>query len=260
MENADRQFLGVSELVPMATGTDIKIYEMTKDNAPSQVAEGVTIPLTEIKRKLKTTISITLDKYRKNTTAKAIQKVGRSMAVNQTDDKLISEIQKDVKKAFYTALATGTGTATGTSLQPTLANLWAKLQARYDDMDVSPIFFINPQDVADYLGTAQLTMQTAFGFTYIENFLGLGTAIISPQVTAKTIYATAKENLNGVYVPVSGDVAQTFGLTFDTTGTIGMTHQMKTDNATIDTLIMSCVKFFPEYADGVFKGTITAEA
>ena len=255
-----RQLLGVSELIPMAAGTDIKIYEMTKENTPAQVAEGVTIPLTEIKRKLKTTISITLDKYRKNTTAEAIQKVGRNMAVNQTDEKLISEIQKDVKKAFYTALATGTGTATGTSLQITLANLWAKLQTRYEDMDVSPIFFINPQDVADYLGTAQLTMQTAFGFTYIENFLGLGTAVISPQVEAKSIYATAKENLNGAYVPVSGDVAQTFSLTYDTTGTIGMTHQMKSDNATIDTLIISCVKFFPEYADGVFKGTIAAAA
>ena len=255
-----RQLLGVSELIPMAAGTDIKIYEMTKENTPAQVGEGVTIPLTEIKRKLKTTISITLDKYRKNTTAEAIQKVGRNMAVNQTDEKLISEIQKDVKKAFYTALATGTGTATGTSLQITLANLWAKLQTRYEDMDVSPIFFINPQDVADYLGTAQLTMQTAFGFTYIENFLGLGTAVISPQVEAKSIYATAKENLNGAYVPVSGDVAQTFSLTYDTTGTIGMTHQMKSDNATIDTLIISCVKFFPEYADGVFKGTIAAAA
>ena len=255
-----RQLLGVSELIPMAAGTDIKIYEMTKENTPAQVAEGVTIPLTEIKRKHKTTISITLDKYRKNTTAEAIQKVGRNMAVNQTDEKLISEIQKDVKKAFYTALATGTGTATGTSLQITLANLWAKLQTRYEDMDVSPIFFINPQDVADYLGTAQLTMQTAFGFTYIENFLGLGTAVISPQVEAKSIYATAKENLNGAYVPVSGDVAQTFSLTYDTTGTIGMTHQMKSDNATIDTLIISCVKFFPEYADGVFKGTIAAAA
>ena len=255
-----RQLLGISELIPMAAGTDIKIYEMTKENTPAQVGEGVTIPLTEIKRKLKTTISITLDKYRKNTTAEAIQKVGRNMAVNQTDEKLISEIQKDVKKAFYTALATGTGTATGTSLQITLANLWAKLQTRYEDMDVSPIFFINPQDVADYLGTAQLTMQTAFGFTYIENFLGLGTAVISPQVEAKSIYATAKENLNGAYVPVSGDVAQTFSLTYDTTGTIGMTHQMKSDNATIDTLIISCVKFFPEYADGVFKGTIAAAA
>lgn len=254
-----RELLGVSELIPMAAGTDIKIYEMKRVNTPAQVGEGETIPLTEITRKLKTTITLDLDKYRKNTTAEAIQKVGRSLAVNQTDEKLISEIQKDIKKSFYTTLATGTGTATGTNLQITLANLWAKLQTRYEDMDVSPIYFINPQDVADYLGTAQIDMQTAFGFTYIENFLGLGTAIISPQVTAKTVYATAKENLNGAYVPVSGDVAQTFSLTYDETGTIGMTHQMKTDNATIDTLIMSCVKFFPEYADGVFKGTISGE-
>lgn len=259
-ENIDelRELLGVAELIPMSAGTDIKIYELTKENAPAQVAEGVTIPLTEIKRKLKTTISITLDKYRKNTTAEAIQKVGRSVAVNMTDEKLISEIQKDVKKSFYTALGTGTGTATGTSLQTTLANLWASLQTRYEDLDVSPIYFINPQDVADYLGSAQLTMQTAFGFTYVENFLGLGTAVISPQVPAKSVYATAKENINGAYVPISGDIAQTFDLTYDESGTIGMTHQMKSDNATIDTLVMSCVKFFPEYADGVFKGTISA--
>lgn len=253
-----REVLGISDLIPMAAGTDIKIYELKKVNTPSQVGEGETIPLTEIKRTLKSTITLDLDKYRKNTTAEAIQKVGRNMAVNQTDEKLISEIQKDIKKAFYTALATGTGTTTGTDLQTALANLWAKLQTRYEDMDVTPVYFINPQDVADYLGTAQIEMQTAFGFTYIENFLGLGTAIISPQVTAKSVFATAKENLNGAYVPVSGDVAQTFGLTYDTTGTIGMTHQMKTDNATIDTLIMSCVKFFPEYADGVFKATISA--
>ena len=254
-----QRVLGISELIPMASGTDVKIYEMKKANAPAQVGEGEEIPLTEITRKLRSTITLDLDKYRKNTTAEAIQKVGRDLAINQTDEKLINEIQKDIKKAFYTGLATGTGTATGKNLQITLANLWAKLQTRYEDMDVTPIFFINPQDVADYLGSAQITMQTTFGFTYIENFLGLGTAIVSPQVTAKTVYATAQENLNGAYVPVSGDVAQTFGLTYDQTGTIGMTHSTKTDNATIDTLVMSCVKFFPEYADGVFKGTISGE-
>lgn len=255
-----QEVIGVSELIPMAAGTDIKIYKMSKKNTPSQVGEGETIPLTEIERKLVKTIPLDLNKYRKNTTAEAIQKVGRNLAVNQTDEKMISEIQKDIKKAFYTALATGTGTATGTTLQVTLANLWAKLQGYYEDMDVTPIYFLNPQDVADYLGTAQITMQTAFGFTYIENFLGLGTAIITPQVTAKTVYATAKENLNGAYAPVSGDVGQTFGLTSDATGLIGMTHQMKSDNATIDTLIMSNVVFYPEFADGVFKGTIQGES
>ena len=255
-----QRVLGISDMLPMSAGTDIKIYKLSRKNTPSQVGEGETIPLTEIERKLVKTITLDLNKYRKNTTAEAIQKVGRNMAVNQTDEKLISEIQKDIKKTFYTTLATGTGTATGTNLQVTLANLWAKLQTYYEDMDVRPIYFINPQDVADYLGTAQITMQTAFGFTYIENFLGLGTAVVSPQVTAKTPIATAQENLNGAYAPVSGDVAQTFGLTYDTSGMIGMTHQMKSENATIDTLIMSNVVFYPEYVDGVFTGTIQGES
>lgn len=255
-----QRVLGISDMMPMAAGTDIKIYKITRKNTPSQVGEGETIPLTEMERKLVKTITLDLNKYRKNTTAEAIQKVGRNLAVNQTDEKMISEIQKDIKKQFYTTLATGTGTATGTNLQTTLANLWAKLQGYYEDMDVTPIYFINQQDVADYLGTAQITMQTAFGFTYIENFLGLGTAIISPQVAAKAPIATAQENLNGAYAPVSGDVGQTFGLTSDATGMIGMTHQMKSDNATIDTLILSNVIFYPEFADGVFKGTIQGES
>ena len=249
--------LGITELEPMASGNQIKLYTMSKTNTASQVAEGEVIPLTKINRTVAKTIDLTLKKYRKNTTAEAIQRVGRDLAVNATDEKMISEIQKDIKKSFYTALATGTGTAEGTSLQVVLANLWAKLQTRYEDMDVSPVYFIHPNDAAGYLGTAQISMQTAFGFTYIENFLGLGTAIITPAVTENNPVATAKENLNGVYIPAGGDVAQTFALTFDSTGLVGMTHQVQTSNASVDTLLFSGVAFFPEYIDGVFKGTIT---
>lgn len=102
-----RRVLGISELVPMSAGTDIKIYKISKKNSPAQVGEGENINLTEIERKLVRTITLDLNKYRKNTTAEAIQKVGRSIAINQTDEKLIAEIQKDIKKAFYTALAIG---------------------------------------------------------------------------------------------------------------------------------------------------------
>lgn len=254
-----RELLGVANLIPMAAGTDIKVFKWTVENLAEQVGEGETITPTKVKRALDQTITLDLDKYRKVTTAEAIQKTGRTIAVNESDNQLVKKIQKSIKVSMYTMLKAGTGSATGASLQITLANLWAKLQEYYEDEDVTPIFFINQQDVADYLGTAQITMQNAFGFTYIENFLGLGTAIISPQVTAKQPIATAKENMRGAYVPMSGDVAQTFGLTGDETGLVGMTHQPITNNATVDTLIMSCVKFFPEFADGVFKGTIQGE-
>ena len=254
-----QQLLGITDLIPMAAGTDIKIYKWTVDELAAQVGEGEDIDLTHVKRELADTITLDLDKYRRNTTAEAIQKVGRDIAINQSDEKLIQKVQKGIKGSLYTVLKAGTGTASGTNLQTALANLWAKLQSYYEDEDVTPVYFINPQDVADYLGTAQIAMQTAFGFTYIENFLGLGTAIVSPHETAKTPMATANENLSGAYVPMSGDVAQTFNLTADTTGLVGMTHSAKTGNATVDTLLMSCVKFFPEFQDGVFVGTISGE-
>ena len=248
--------LGISELIPLAAGTDVKIYNVSQLNTPAQVAEGETIPLTEIKRELVGTKTLTLQKYRKVTTAEAIQKAGRDIAINKTDEKLLNGVQSAIKTAFYTALATGTGTATGTNLQKALAALWAKLQNYYVDEDVNPIYFINPSDVADYLGTASITMQDAFGFTYIENFLGLGTAVVSPSVTVNNPVATAKENLCGAYAPVSGDVGQSFGLTADTTGLVGMTHTVKSDNASIETLLMAGVMFYPEFADGIFKATI----
>lgn len=254
-----QQLLGITDLVPMAAGTDVKIYKWTVEDLANQVGEGEEIGLTKVKRTLANTITLDLDKYRRNTTAEAIQRVGRSIAINQSDEKLVQKVQKGIKGSLYTALKAGTGTATGANLQVVLANLWAKLQEYYEDEDVTPVYFINQQDVADHLGTAQITMQTAFGFTYIENFLGLGTAIISPQITVKEPIATAKENMRGAYVPMSGDVAQTFNLTADTTGLVGMTHSTKTGNATVDTLLMSCVKFFPEFQDGVFVGKISGE-
>ena len=251
-----QKLLGITDLIPMSAGTDIKIYKWTVDELADQVGEGKTIGLTKVTRTLANTISLALDKYRRNTTAEAIQKVGRNIAINQSDEKLVGKVQKETKKSLYAALKKGSGTVSGTTLQTVLANLWAKLQEYYEDEDVTPVYFINQQDVADYLGTAQITMQTAFGFTYIENFLGLGTAIISPQVTAKNPIATAKENMRGAYVPMSGDVAQTFALMADSTGLVGMTHSINSRDASVDTLLMSCVKFFPEFEDGVFIGTI----
>ena len=251
-----QKLLGITDLIPMSAGTDIKIYKWDVGELANQVEEGKTIGLTKVKRTLANTISLALDKYRRNTTAETIQKVGRDIAINQSDEKLVGKVQKETKKSLYAALKKGSGTVSGITLQAVLANLWAKLQEYYEDEDVTPVYFINQQDVADYLGTAQITMQTAFGFTYIENFLGLGTAIISPQVTAKNPIATAKENMRGAYVPMSGDVAQTFALMADSTGLVGMTHSINSRDASVDTLLMSCVKFFPEFEDGVFIGTI----
>lgn len=253
--------LGITEMEPMSAGTTIKIYKMEQTNTPEQVAEGETIKLTNVKRVLARTVELVLKKFRRNTPAEAIQKVGRNMAINQCDEKLVSGIQKGIKQDFFDMLLEGTGTAAGTGLQATLANAWGKLNVFHEDEGATPVHFLNPLDVAEYLGGAQITMQTAFGLSYVQDFLGLGTVVVSPRVTQGKTISTAKENLHGAYIPAnSGDVAQSFGLTSDNTGLIGMKHSADDTNATINTLAMSGVIFYPERLDGVFVGTITPAA
>jgi len=252
-----REVLGITEMQRMAAGTQIKIYKAEKKNWPAQVGEGETIPLTKIERKLAKTIELTLSKHRKSTPAEAIQKVGYNNAVNATDEVLIREIQKGIKSDFFTLINSGTGTASGTNFQTACANAWAELQILFEDEDVNAVYFVNSVDVADYLGKANITMQTAFGLSYISNFLGLGTVIVSPKVTAGKVVATAKENLYGAYIPTDGDVAAAFGMTSDETGLIMMKHSVKDDKASLETIAMDGVKFYPERLDGVVISSIT---
>lgn len=257
-----QKVLGIAEMEPMSAGTTIKIYKMEQVNTPNQVGEGETIALTKVERKLARTIELVLKKFRRNTSAEAIQKVGRNMAINQCDEKLVSGIQKGIKQDFFDVMLAGEGTGVdGVGLQATLANAWGKLNVYHEDEGVSPIHFLSPLDVAEYLGGAQITMQTAFGLSYVEDFLGLGTVIVSPRVTKGKVVSTAKENLHGAYIPANhGDVAQAFGLTADSTGLVGMNHSADNTNATINTLAMSGVIFYPERLDGVFVGNIQPAA
>lgn len=262
--NSLREVLGITTMQDVPVGTTAKQYKLTAGTLNPQTAEGDIIPLTEVTRALVNEITIELTPYRKSTTAQAIQANGREMAINDTDAVLINKIQKAIKDNFFTSLnATGidTTTVTGEGLQAALASAWGALETYYEDYDASPVHFVSAADVADYLGKAQISLQTAFGMTYIENFLGLGTLFVTPSLTKGTFFSTAKENLRALYVPATaGDVGQAFGLTSDETGLIGFTHQAQVDRATIDTLIMTGVTFFPEMVDGVFKGTITTPA
>lgn len=259
-----QEVLGITAMQPMAEGTQIKIYKYNKTNSPAQVAEGEKINLTKIERKLVATKELTVKKYRRAATAEAIQRSGKAVAINGCDSKLVNELQKDIKADFFTMLTgtTGVTTATaGATLQAACANAWASLNSKFEDEDVNPVYFINPVDLAGYLGNAEITMQTSFGLSYISNFLGLGTVIVSPKVTAGSIFATAKENLNGAYIPTSGALGEVFGLTTDETGMVGMVHTAETGTASIETLLLSSVLFYPERADGIVKAAITpAEA
>lgn len=251
--------LGVTRKIAVQEGTSLKAIKVTGTLASGEVAEGELIPLSKYKTEEVPVGEAALKKWRKATTAEAIIKGGYDQAVGATTDKMVRDIQKTIRTQFFTYLGTGTGTASGVGLQAALANGWGKLQTLWEDDAVEIVYFMNPMDVSDYLGKAEITVQTAFGMNYIENFLGLGTVFLNSSVPAGKYYATAKENVIMYYINVSNsDVARAFNLTSDETGYIGISEFPDYTTARVEDLVMSGVTFFPERLDGIVVGTISA--
>jgi hypothetical protein len=255
------EILGVTRKIAVQEGTALKALKVTGTLEDGAVAEGELIPLSKYKTEEVAMGEATLGKWRKGTTAEAILKGGYEQAVGATTDKLVKDVQKKIRGDLFTFMANGTGEASGETLQASLANGWGQLQVLFEDDAVETVYFLNPLDVAEYLGSAQITVQTAFGMNYVENFLGLGTVILSAGVPQGKYYATAKENIITYYINVaSGDIANAFGLTTDETGYIGIREYADEDHARVMDLIMSGVTFFPERIDGIVVGTIGAGA
>ena len=252
--------IGVTRKIAVQEGAALKALKVTGTLQDGAVAEGELIPLSQYQTVEVPVGEVTLGKWRKGTTAEAILKGGYDQAVGMTTDKMVKDVQKTIRTALFAFMATGTGTATGTGLQAALANGWGKLQVLWEDDAVETVYFLNPMDVADYLGTAQVTMQTAFGMNYIENFLGLGTVFLNSSVPQGKYYATAKENIIMYYVNVAtGDIKNAFQLTTDNTGYIGIREYADEDHARVMDLVMSGITFFPERLDGIVVGTIAGE-
>lgn len=249
--------LGVTRKQEKRAGEALKVYKATGTLESGVVAEGEVIPLSKYQTTYAAIGEAVLNKWRKVTTAEAISSKGYGQAVNDTNDKMLKDIQKGVRTSFVNFLATGTGTAAGVGLQATLAQAWGQLQVLFEDTSVQSVYFMNPLDVADYLGGAQISTQTAFGMSYIENFLGLGTVILASDVPKGKLYATAAENIVLYYIPVtSADMAQAFDLTSDATGLIGIHTGPTYDKLSAETVAASGVGLFAEKLDGIVVGTI----
>lgn len=250
--------LGITRKIAKQAGAVLKTYKASGTLEDGVVAEGETIPLSKYKVEPVSYKEITLKKWRKGTTVEAIQQYGFEQAVTMTTDRMLKDIQKGMRKDFFTFLGTGTGTATGVGLQASLANAWGKLQTLFEDDEISAVYFLNPEDVADYLGTASLTTQTAFGMTYIENFLELGTVFMNSSVPKGKVYATAKDNIVLYYIPVNGaDIGEAFNFTADATGYVGIHEIPDYSNLVSFDTVVNGMELFAERLDGVVVGSIT---
>lgn len=251
------EILGTTRKIPVQEGTTLKALKVSGTLDSGTVAEGEIIPLSQYKTEEVPMGEAKLNKWRKSTSAEAILKGGYDQAVGATTDKMVKDIQSSIRKTFIDFIKTGTKTAQGVGLQEALANTWGILQTLWEDDAVETVYFINPIDVAVYLAKANITIQTAFGLNYVENFMGLGTVILTAAVEKGEIYATAKDNIVLYYVNVgAGDISSSFDLTTDVTGYIGINEYADRDRACVNDLVMSGITFFAERLDGIVKTTI----
>lgn len=253
--------LGITRKIPKQAGSVLKTYKATGTLQSGTVAEGETIPLSKYIIEPVNYKEITLKKWRKATTAESITTYGYNQAVNMTTEEMLHDVQRGIRSNFFTFMATGTTKIKGVNLKKVLANTMGKLLALFDTDDVEAVHFINPVTVYDYLGDQEITVQTAFGMQYIENFLGYGKVFMNASVPEGNVFSTVSENVVLYYIATNGaDLGEAFSFTADDTGYIGIHESPDYDNMTCKDTVVSGIELFAEKLDGVLVGTIDEDA
>lgn len=260
------EVLGIFQPIRRAPGTALKYYETSGTLQSGAVGEAEDIPLSKYSRSGEHIAALSWGKWAKETTLEAISANSYAEAVAETDKKFVRDIQKGIRKQMFDFLKTGTGRiklgtqaeVVATTLQATLANIWAQMELDFEDTDASPLYFANPVDLAAYLGTAQITTQTAFGMTYIANFLGMYPMVLASDIPAGYIVTTPRENLHIYYA----HAAEAQGFDFETrdeTGYIGIHHEPTYKNMTFQTYAVSALRPFCDYLDKIYIAGINRE-
>lgn len=253
--------LGTTRKIAKRSGTLLKAYKATGTLEDGSVGEGETIPLSKYKVEAVDFEEIVIKKWRKATSIEAISEGGYDQAAIMTLDAMLKDVQKGIRTAFFDQLGKGTGKASGTNVQTALANSWGQLQVAFEDIDFEMVSFMNPLDAAYYLGTAQITIQNAFGMSYVKDFLGLGTVIFSKNVPKGKIYSTAQENIILYFLDArDGDIQEAFTFTTDVTGLIGVHETSDYTNLTVSDTVVSGVTLWAERIDGVIVAEIAEAA
>ena len=260
------QILGIMRPIRKTAGTRLISYEAEMDGTleGGTVAEGDEIPFTKFKVKEVTYGDIDISKYAKSVTVEAVQKYGADIAVEKTDDQFLVELQSKVLGDFYTFLKTGTLKGTQTTWQKALAIAKGAVLDKFAGINrtvTDVVGFANIMDLYTYLGTADITVQTAFGVQYVKDFLGYSTLFLLPEkyIPSKTVIAIPVENIDLYYIdPADSDFAK-MGLQYTVEGEtnlIGFHVEGDYSRATGDCYALMGMKLWAEYLDGIAVVTV----
>lgn len=253
-----REILGIMRPIKKQPGTVLKSKTASVTLAAT-VGEGEEIPYSKATVIEKDYASIDVEKYAKAVSIEAIKEYGYDAAVQMTDDAFLFELQSNVTNRFYSYLNTGLLSVSETNWQRALAMAKGAVINKFKQMHrtaTNIVGFVNVMDLYDYLGGADITIQTDFGFQYIKNFMGYGTVFLlsDDEIKRGRVIATPVENIVLYYIdPADSDFARA-GLEYRTDGEtnlIGFHVQGNYSTAVSESFAIMGLTLFAEYLDGI---------
>lgn len=254
-----RDIMGIMRVIRKTPGTVLKSKYASVTLQSGAVGEGEEIPYSQASVATKDYASINVEKYAKAVSIEAINEHGYDDAVGLTDDQFLFELQNEVTDRFYDFLATGTLISAKDTFQAALAEAQGQVRNKWKAMHkgiTEVVGFCNILDAYDYLGAANITVQSEFGMNYIENFLGYRRLFLCSdgEVERDVIIATPVENIVLYYVsPDDSDFARA-GLVYTTDGEtnlIGFHVQGNYGTAVSESFALMGLTLMAEYLDGI---------
>lgn len=251
------EILGIVRPIRKAPGTQLVSYEASIDLESGNVGEGEDIPYSEATVTPVSYGDVSIEKYAKAVTIEAVNKFGAEVAIRKTDTAFINELQGKVMDRFYSFLVTGTLVDSATTFQSAIAKSIGLVKDKFKKMHrdaTSIVVFVNTLDVYEYLGSANITVQSMFGLDYIENFMGADKMILSSEIERGQVIATPMENIDLYYVdPADSEFAQ-LGLQYTVEGNtnlIGFHVQGNYGTAVGETFALMGMTLWAEYLDAI---------
>lgn len=270
--DALRNIMGIMRPIRKAPGTQLISYTADVTLESGDVGPGNVIPYSKTTITQATKEDLKIKKYAKAVPIEDVDKYGAEIAVEKSDDAFLTKLQNMVLGDFYTFLNTGSLTGTAATWQAALAKAQGEVLNKFAGMgkDVTSVVgFANILDAYDYLGAADITVQTQFGINYIQNFMGYSTLFLLPAtisggagVARNKVLATPVENIDLYYADPGDSEFARLGLNYTTQGEtnlIGFHAQGNYSTAVGETYAIMGMKLWAEYLDGIANITVSGE-
>ena len=265
--DALRAIFGIMRPIKKDPGTKLISYTTSVTLESGSVGPGKVIPYSKVTTQEATKDDITVEKYAKAVTIEDVNKYGAEIAIQKSDDAFLTELQNVVLGKFYTFLKTGSLTGTAATWQMALAKAQGEVINKWQTMQKSIteiVGFANVLDAYDYLGSANITVQTAFGISYIENFLGYKTLFLLPAafIPRGKVLATPVENIDLYYMDPGDSNYAKLGLVYEVDGEtplIGFHAQGNYSTAVGESYALMGMALWAEYLDGIANITVNSQ-